>query len=85
MENDPRNVVGKAEETLKMTTYTEPVEPKGMTEKYVVPGNGGGKGTKSDPFKGLDAAVAAAQPGTLFLLRKIRSLEHIQLVMKDKS
>jgi hypothetical protein len=61
---------GEAEETVTMKTYVEPVEPQGMTVKHVVPGAGGGNGTENDPFKGLDAATAAATPGTLFLLHK---------------
>lgn len=59
---------GAAEKVLKMTTWQEPVAPADLTTVHVVPGTGGGTGTKEDPFKGLDAAVASAQPGTLFLL-----------------
>jgi hypothetical protein len=60
---------GEAEQTVKMKTWAEPKEPPDMTVKHVVPGNGGGSGTEADPYKGLQAADAAAQPGTLFLLR----------------
>ncbi|MCK6474206.1 MAG: hypothetical protein L6R28_21000 [Planctomycetes bacterium] len=59
---------GEAEKILKMKTWKEPEAPKGLAEKHVAPGNGGGAGTKEDPFKGLDAAFAAAAPATLFLL-----------------
>jgi hypothetical protein len=33
-----------------------------------VPGNGGGTGTPADPFQGIAAADAIAQPDDLFLL-----------------
>jgi len=59
-----------AEKTLTVKTYAEPAVPAGMVAKHVVPGRGGGSGTRMDPFKGLDAAQAAAKPGTLFLLHK---------------
>jgi len=61
---------GPAERTLAARTYAEPAEPKGMTVRHVVPGAGGGAGTADDPFRGLDAAHAAARPGTLFLLHQ---------------
>jgi len=61
---------GDAAETLHVRTYAEPVEPKGLAVQHVVPGGGGGTGTEADPFQGLDAAGAAAAPGTLFLLHK---------------
>jgi len=61
---------GSAQQTLKTRTYAEPAQPAGMTVKHVVPGGGGGTGTAADPLKGLDAAQAAADPGTLFLLHK---------------
>jgi hypothetical protein len=35
-----------------------------------MPGNGGGTGAASDPFKGIDTAMAAATPGTRLLLHK---------------
>lgn len=61
---------GNKEEILQMKTWKEPMEPEGMTVKHVVPGKGGGSGTKANPFKGLDEAVKNARPGTLFLLHK---------------
>jgi hypothetical protein len=36
--------------------------------RYVRTGTGGGSGTASDPFRGLAAADAAAQPGDLFMV-----------------
>lgn len=61
---------GEAEKILKMKTWKEPEEPKGMTVLHVQPGEGGGTGTEADPFKGSAAALAAAKPGTLFLFHK---------------
>lgn len=61
---------GTGEQTLNVRTYAEPVAPAGMVVQHVVPGNGGGTGTRADPLKGLDAAQAKATPGTLFLLHK---------------
>ncbi|PCJ59964.1 MAG: hypothetical protein COA79_09160 [Planctomycetota bacterium] len=60
---------GKAEKTMKMKTWTEPLEPKGMKKIYVVPGAGGGEGTKGAPFLGIVAAMASAKPGTLLILK----------------
>src|ERR1035437_7029885 len=59
---------GKAEKILKAHTIAEPVDPVGGPTYNVVPGNGGGSGTAVDPFKGLQAADAAAKPGDTFLL-----------------
>ncbi len=54
--------------TLTTRTLTEPTAPAHMVERHVVPGTGGGSGTRSDPFRGLAAAEARAHPGDLFLL-----------------
>jgi hypothetical protein len=63
---------GSAQRTLHMKTGAEPREPAGMRERHVVPGGSGdprpGTGTRSDPFRGLRSAQAAAMPGDLFLL-----------------
>jgi hypothetical protein len=62
---------GGAEKILKgpfTHTIGEPVAPKDLTIFHIVPGNGGGTGTGSDPFKGLAAADAAAKPGSLMLI-----------------
>ncbi|PCJ57077.1 MAG: hypothetical protein COA79_17255 [Planctomycetota bacterium] len=61
---------GKVSKQLTMKTWKEPTEPKGMVTKYVIPGDGGGTGTKADPFKGSTAAVATAAPGNLFQFAK---------------
>ena len=59
---------GSAEKTLKGHTIAEPIAPKDLPQFHVVPGDGGGTGTADDPFKGIDAAQAAAKPGVVFLL-----------------
>ena len=61
---------GGGEETLSVKTHAEPAEPAGLAVRHVVPGAGGGSGTRADPFKGLDAADAVATGGTVFLLHK---------------
>ena len=64
--NDPDG--GTATKTLNAHTSKEPVAPTGPTY-YVVPGNGGGSGTKADPYKGLAAADKKAKPGDTFILQ----------------
>ena len=59
---------GASEKLLKCRTLGEPVVPKDAPQYHVVPGAGGGAGTPSNPFKGLDAAQRAAKPGDLLLL-----------------
>ena len=51
-----------------ITMRDEPVVPDDAPRRYVVPGNGGGSGTEDDPFRGIDAADAAAMPGDVFVL-----------------
>ena len=55
--------------TLSAKTRSEPVAPANAKVKHVAPGEGGGSGTEADPFRGLAAAEATAQPGDLFLVR----------------
>ena len=59
---------GDSEKVLTLKTIGEPKLPEGLRERHVTPGEGGGGGTQADPFKGLAAAVAAAEPGDLFLV-----------------
>ncbi|MCS6862135.1 MAG: right-handed parallel beta-helix repeat-containing protein, partial [Abditibacteriales bacterium] len=59
---------GRAEKRLKARTMAEPVAPPNAPQYHVVPGDGGGTGTRNDPFRGLAAAQAHAQPGDVFLL-----------------
>jgi uncharacterized repeat protein (TIGR01451 family) len=42
-------------------------DPSGSL-RYVQPGSGGGSGTPTDPFRGLQAAADAALPGDIFLV-----------------
>lgn len=62
---------GDADQTLVMRTLAEPTEPSGMRVRHVVPFGPGppGTGPAENPFRGLKAAQAAAEPGDLFLLR----------------
>jgi len=59
---------GSAERRLKARTIAEPLAPPNAPLYHVVPGSGGGTGTRNDPFKGLAAAQAHAKPGDVFLL-----------------
>ena len=51
-----------------VTTKAIP-EPSMQSVKYVMPGNGGGTGTFSNPYKGLQMAADNAQPGDHFIVR----------------
>ncbi len=59
---------GTAERLLKSRTAIEPVAPRNAPQYHVVPGTGGGSGTREDPYRGLAAAREKAKPGSLFLL-----------------
>ena len=61
---------GTAEKTLTARTLAEPTAPADMQVLHVSPGNGGGSGTQTDPFKGMAAAQQKAKPGDLFLLHQ---------------
>src|SRR4051812_232406 len=58
--NDPDG--GPASKTLAAQTVAEPVAPQGPIH-YVVPGDGGGTGSKSNPYQGIAAADKKAKPG----------------------
>ena len=64
---------GSRQRVLLMRTRGEPREPAGMRVRHVVPATSGaggpGTGTAADPFRGVRAAEAAAEPGDLILLR----------------
>lgn len=60
---------GNSSESLEVTTRGTPQIPTGGNTYYVVPGNGGGSGTTSDPFLGIVEAQISAQPGDVFLLQ----------------
>ncbi|HUT35380.1 MAG TPA: hypothetical protein VNE39_17970 [Planctomycetota bacterium] len=59
---------GEGQHTVTVTTRTEPPHYEGLRTLYVVPGTGGGTGTREAPFEGIAAADTAAQPGDVFLL-----------------
>src|SRR5690606_20809918 len=53
---------------VTVTTRPIPVRPTPARTLHVVPGNGGGSGSAGDPYRGLEAAWAVAQPGDELLL-----------------
>jgi hypothetical protein len=53
-------------ETRIVAASTRRRPTAGAITHYVVPGTGGGNGTISDPYRGLQAAADAAQPGNTF-------------------
>jgi hypothetical protein len=59
---------GTAQQTLAVTTRALPLPPLGGRTLHVTPGSGGGDGSQANPFKGIAAAQAAAQPGDTLLL-----------------
>jgi len=58
---------GTAVQTVPVTTRPIPAFVAARTF-HVVPGTGGGSGSAADPFRGVPAAEAVAQPGDLFLV-----------------
>lgn len=52
--------------TQTVVTKEFPNEGSNPAIKYVVPGNGGGDGTISNPYQGLQAAADNAMPGDVF-------------------
>ncbi|MCL2645631.1 MAG: right-handed parallel beta-helix repeat-containing protein [Phycisphaerales bacterium] len=58
---------GDVSKTLESKTLAEPVAPTGGRELHVVPGTGGGTGSKADPFKGL-SSISGVKPGDTVLL-----------------
>ncbi len=52
------------------TVFTRPIPAKPSNGRtfHVIPGNGGGNGSSSNPFAGVEAAQIQAQPGDIFLL-----------------
>ena len=49
-----------------------PRKPARARTRHVIPGDGGGRGTKEDPFRGVAAANEAARPGDVMLLHEGR-------------
>lgn len=60
---------GKTEERFeRISTQAIPAKPTDGRTFHVVPGNGGGDGSSSNPYKGIDSAQSYAQPGDIYLL-----------------
>ncbi len=64
--NDPDG--GASTQNLTITTRKIPQMPVSGNIYYVSPGSGGGNGTETNPFLGMEIAQAAAAPGDVFLL-----------------
>jgi Right handed beta helix region len=64
--NDPDG--GSVARSLKSRTRSEPQISSRARRRFVIPGAGGGTGTETDPFQGLETAQRAAAPGDLFLI-----------------
>lgn len=65
--SDPDNAK-PAEQVKRIRTKPWP-SFKPLRSLHVMPGNGGGDGSREKPFLGLKDALAAAKPGDMFLLR----------------
>ncbi len=61
---------GDTVQDFSLETLSLPALPVSGRTLYVVPGSGGGAGTKSDPYKGISAAQSTVQPGDTILLGK---------------
>jgi len=70
---------GTAEKLVTTRTIKEPEIYAGLRTLYVVPGAGGGTGTKDDPLLGIAAADAAAKPGDVMLLQPGKYLGSVPL------
>jgi hypothetical protein len=60
---------GSAQQFVTVTTRGEPRPAADGRVRFVQPGSGGGTGTEADPFRGLAAADAAAEPGDIFVVK----------------
>jgi hypothetical protein len=59
---------GGSTQTVTVATRPVPAPPSSGRTFHVVPGSGGGDGSSGNPFRGIGAADAAAQPGDTFLV-----------------
>jgi hypothetical protein len=59
---------GATTQTVPVATRPVPVMPVSGRTFHVVPGSGGGNGSSANPFRGIIAAEAVAQPGDTFLV-----------------
>lgn len=60
---------GRASKRAFVKTKPIPTYPEGGRTFYVIPGDGGGKGKESRPFRGISTAEKYARPGDTFILR----------------
>lgn len=60
---------GNANRLDTVATRIVPMMPSAGNTYYVIPGAGGGDGSQGNPFQGVDAAEAVAQPGDIMLLQ----------------
>ena len=59
---------GSGGQTVAIATYAVPEMPGFGRTLHVVPGAGGGSGSWTNPFRGIAAGEALAQPGDVFLV-----------------
>jgi hypothetical protein len=59
---------GTDRQIIFSTTRTIPSAPTDGNTLHAIPGNGGGSGTESDPYRGVETAWAAARPGDVVVL-----------------
>ena len=59
---------GEVRKTVVVATRPVPTHAKRGRTFHVIPGTGGGDGTRPKPFKGIAEAQKAAKPGDTFLL-----------------
>jgi hypothetical protein len=59
---------GTDRQTVAVATRPAPAMPSSGRSFHVVPGSGGGSGSPANPFRGIAAAEAVAQPGDTFLV-----------------
>jgi hypothetical protein len=59
---------GGSTQTVVVATRPVPVPPSAGRTFHVVPGAGGGNGSAANPFRGIAAAQAVAQPGDTFFV-----------------
>lgn len=63
---------GRDTRTVQLTTRPVPSLAQSSRTLHVVPGEGGGDGSPAQPFQGLAAAQAGANPGDVLLLHRGR-------------
>ena len=59
---------GSDMQTVTVATRATPAMPVSGRTFHVAPGSGSGDGTSQNPFKGIPAAEAVAQPGDVFMV-----------------